>query len=107
MPLKPERLDAIKTGLIQNWENQYIAPRQLATTIASWVENGYMEDFRIEYINKTQNVDFQNIIDFYNKFVKDKNHVYCIYGNTKQIDLKELSKHGKIVKVNRKNVVKK
>ncbi|GHV35478.1 peptidase M16 [Bacteroidia bacterium] len=107
MPLKPERLDAVKTGLIQNWENQYIAPRQLAATVASWVEQGYKQDFRIENIDQTQNVDFQNIIDFYKQFVKGKTHIYCIYGNTKHIDLKALSKYGKIVKIKANDVVRK
>jgi predicted Zn-dependent peptidase len=107
MPLKPERLDIIKTSLIQNWENQYIAPRQLAATVASWVEQGYTTDFRIENINQTKNIDFQDIINFYNQFVKGKNHVYCIYGNTKHIDLKALSRYGKIVKIKTKDIVRK
>jgi len=107
MPEKPERLDVIKQSLIQNISTNAPNMRNLGNTVSFWRNNGYTEDPRKFQYSVYQTLTFNDIIDFYTNYIKEKPLVYTVYGDVKKIDRKALSTFGPIEAIKAKNLIKK
>ncbi len=101
MPQYPERIENIKTYLISSSYLYRPSDRNLSYSIYRWGLKGYKEDPVKVNLPKYENLQFENLLNFYNKNIKDKPYVIGIVGPTKKIDLKQLEKFGKVVKVNK------
>ncbi|OHD14345.1 MAG: hypothetical protein A2Z98_12335 [Spirochaetes bacterium GWB1_27_13] len=100
MPKKEERLNLIKETLIQNIYTDRDDFRYLSKTIKNLKKIGFTEDpniFNLEVYNK---LNFNDIANFYDKRIKNKPIAISIVGDKTKIDMKKLSKFGKIIFVN-------
>jgi zinc protease len=106
MPEKREREDAIRSALVSEAKSSKPPFRDLIKTVDAWEKLGFKEDPNKNLISFYNDLSFNQIVDFYNEFIKNQPLQLVIVGNKKKFDLKELSKYGKIIELNPKKVVK-
>jgi predicted Zn-dependent peptidase len=100
MPLYPERLPNIKNYLKEVALTSKPHFRYLSATIESWKLRGYTEDPAKENLDKIENLAFDDIVNYYETYIKGRPLGIAIIGNSSQIDTKSLEKFGKVVKLN-------
>ena len=106
MPLKPERMEAVKQTLVNRINNDYPPFRNLSEKVASARMEGFDRDPAEEFLRDIATMDMQDIIRFYREQICGRPVVYVITGNRKHIDMKKLAEYGTIIKVKKKGIYK-
>ena len=104
MPEKPERIDYIKGATIRSSLTSVPGFRNLISQIEKWQDAGFNQDPRLEFQSNYENLSFNDILEFYQKYLKGKPVTISIVGDKKQIDLKQLEKFGEIIHLKTKDV---
>ena len=106
MPLKPERMEAVKQTLVNRINNDYPPFRNLSEKVASARMEGFDRDPAEEFLRDIATMDMQDISRFYQEQISGRPVVYVITGNRKHIDMKKLPEYGTIIKVKKKGIYK-
>lgn len=106
MPLKPERMEAVKQTLVNRINNDYPPFRNLSEKVASARMEGFDRDPAEEFLRDIATMDMQDISRFYQEQISGRPVVYVIAGNRKHIDMKKLAEYGTIIKVKKKDIYK-
>lgn len=106
MPLKPERMEAVKQTLVNRINNDYPPFRNLSEKVASARMEGFDRDPAEEFLRDIATMDMQDISRFYREQISGRPIVYVIAGNRKHIDMKKLAEYGTIIKVKKKDIYK-
>lgn len=106
MPLKPERVEAVKQTLVNRINNDYPPFRNLSEKVASARMEGFDRDPAEEFLRDIATMDMQDISRFYQEQISGRPVVYVITGNRKHIDMKKLAEYGTIIKVKKKDIYK-
>lgn len=106
MPLKPERVEAVKQMLVNRINNDYPPFRNLSEKVASARMEGFDRDPAEEFLRDIATMDMQDISRFYREQISGRPVVYVIAGNRKHIDMKKLAEYGTIIKVKKKDIYK-
>lgn len=106
MPLKPERVEAVKQMLVNRINNDYPPFRNLSEKVASARMEGFDRDPAEEFLRDIATMDMQDISRFYQEQISGRPVVYVITGNRKHIDMKKLAEYGTIIKVKKKGIYK-
>lgn len=106
MPLKPERVEAVKQTLVNRINNDYPPFRNLSEKVASARMEGFDRDPAEEFLWDIATMDMQDISRFYREQISGRPVVYVITGNRKHIDMKKLAEYGTIIKVKKKDIYK-
>lgn len=106
MPLKPERVEAVKRMLVNRINNDYPPFRNLSEKVASARMEGFDRDPAEEFLRDIATMDMQDISRFYREQISGRPVVYVIAGNRKHIDMKKLAEYGTIIKVKKKDIYK-
>ncbi len=107
MPQRPERMEGIRSMMKKNISAYYPDFRYISSSIDYYRQIGYNSlplKAKYVYYNALQ---FEDVLNFYNRFVKNRTVVVSIYGNTSKMDLNKLSKYGKLVVVKEDDILKK
>ena len=88
MPLKPERMEAVKQTLVNRINNDYPPFRNLSEKVASARMEGFDRDPAEEFLRDIATMDMQDISRFYREQISGRPVVYVIAGNRKHIDMK-------------------
>ncbi len=99
MPSIPERFDVVKSNIKESILSVKPDFRSEAAVYEAWKRKGYTQDPAIDKTRKIEELQFEDIINFYNENVKGKPVVIVITGNPKDFDVKALEKYGKVIKV--------
>ena len=62
------------------------------------------QDKAIENLPKIDNLTFEDLLAYYDENIKDMPMAIAIMGNPKMIDMEELKKLGKVVRINEKRL---
>ena len=106
MPLKPERVEAVKQMLVNRINNDYPPFRNLSEKVASARMEGFDREPAEEFLRDIATMDMQDISRFYREQISGRPVVYVIAGNRKHIDMKKLAEYGTIIKVKKKDIYK-
>lgn len=106
IPLKPERMEAVKQTLVNRINNDYPPFRNLSEKVASARMEGFDRDPAEEFLRDIATMDMQDISRFYREQISGRPVVYVIAGNRKHIDMKKLAEYGTIIKVKKKDIYK-
>ena len=104
MPLKPERMEAVKQTLVNRINNDYPPFRNLSEKVASARMEGFDRDPAEEFLRDIATME--DISRFYQEQISGRPVVYVITGNRKHIDMKKLAEYGTIIKVKKKGIYK-
>ncbi|MCK9255355.1 MAG: insulinase family protein [Bacteroidales bacterium] len=105
MPEKYGRMENIKSALLQSINSSKPSWRNLSTTVESWMLQYYKEDPRIAKFEIFNSIDFKNILVFYQNNIQKRPMLITIVGNKEKIDFKELEKFGKIIEIDKKQIL--
>ncbi len=105
MPEKPERIVMIKSGLINSISSSLPDFRSISSRIERGRQMGYSQSPLIEEYKLYGNLSFNDIVSFYKANIQNRPRVITIYGNTKVIDKKKLSKYGEVIELKTKNIL--
>ncbi|MDR1980417.1 MAG: insulinase family protein [Tannerellaceae bacterium] len=104
MPVKPDRIPAVKQSLINQSGNEYPTFRMISRRIASLLHSGYTSDPNETLIGKLPQMSMDDVVRFYEENIQGRPVIYMIVGNSKKIDMNKLSGFGKIVKVKKEEL---
>ena len=104
MPEKPERMENIRSSLIQSLSTSRPTFRGVSSTVSYWLKQGYIEDPRRKQLEYYKNITFDDIMSFYRAQVKGKPLLITISGETKRMNLEKLNKFGKVVDVKKDKI---
>jgi predicted Zn-dependent peptidase len=105
MPVKENRLPDIKSALLQSINSNKPEWRDMSETIERWQVQGYESDPRIMQFKIYESLSFDNILKFYSSNIQNRPMLITIVGNKKQINMDELAKFGKIIEVDKKQIM--
>ena len=106
MPLKAERVEALKLMLRYQKNNDYPPFRTLSEKVASFRKEGFDSDPAKEMLEDIATMGIEDISHFYQEQISGRPVVYAIEGNHKKIDMKKLAEYGTIINVKRKEIYK-
>ena len=78
--------------------------RKLLDQIETWKKEGYNSDPYEGYLEAYDTLKFEDIVEFYNKEIKNKPLIITIVGDVSRFNLKELKKYGEVIKVKKKKL---
>ena len=104
MPENPDRMDNIKSYLRQEALTTHPDFRDKAQYFEQYKRVGYTQDPAIENIPKIDALTFDDIMKYYKENIKDKPIAIGIMGNPKDINVEELKKFGKVVRLTEKKL---
>ncbi|MDL2239913.1 insulinase family protein, partial [Bacteroidales bacterium OttesenSCG-928-L14] len=81
LPQKEDKYNTAKESLITAERSSYIGFRELPYQVYKWQMEKYNEDPRGESLKYIENVQFEDIINFHNKAIKNKPVIVSLSGN--------------------------
>ena len=105
MPEKTNRIDGIKSGLLESLSSSKPGFRSMSLSIRGWEKQGYETDPRKTKKDVYDSADFNDIKGFYDDYIKDKPITITIVGNKDKIDMEKLSEYGQIVEVKTEDIL--
>lgn len=104
MPRRENRVDQIRTALIQSINNNKPEKRNISETVENWHLLGIKKDPRMMQYEIYNNLDFVGIMEFYRRNVARKPILITIVGDSSNVDMDALSKFGEIEFVKKKDI---
>ena len=104
MPEHPEAIDNIKNSIRESLQTQKPSPRSLGQNVAAWERMGYTEDPAKELAAQIDALTFDDIVEFYNTYIKDKPVAISIVADPRTVNPKDFAKFGKVVKLSEKDL---
>ena len=102
MPQYPERLEVLKTALLQNEQISKPGFRAKSRVYDYWREMGYNEDPARKEVEQIKQLTWEQFMDFYKANVQGKPLTIIVMGDPKKIDQKRLAaRFGKIQKMSK------
>lgn len=105
LPQKPERMQMVRNYLTQSGQTQKPGFRDMSQQIAQWKLLGWQEDPYPTLKNDYQDLTFDDILFFHERFIKEKPIVIMIVGNKRDLDMDAMAKFGKITELDKKQIL--
>jgi predicted Zn-dependent peptidase len=107
MPEKQDRLDAIRTGLINGAYDARPSFRYISQSVERLENQGFKDDPNKNYLHLYQHIQYGDIDSYYKKHVQQLPISMAVTGNEKDVPMAELQKYGKVIVVKEDEIVKK
>ena len=78
--------------------------RNRSNTVSRWIQQGYGEDPRKSRYNGYKKMSFSDIEEFFSENLEGKPWMVTIVGDTKRIDMDQLSKYGTVQTIKIKQI---
>ena len=105
MPKKPERMQNIQKNLSLNQLSNYPSFRELSKTVEEYQLKGLEKDPNEYAAAKFSELEFTDVYLFYQKNIQQVPTFFGAYGDSKRFNLDDLSKIGKVKKIDRSDVI--
>lgn len=100
MPEFPERMEVLRTALLQNEQISKPGFRNKSRVYDYWREMGYSDDPARTEVEQIKNLTWEQVMSYYKAHIQNKPLTIIVMGDQKKIDQKRLAaKFGKIQKV--------
>jgi len=99
MPEKPERIEMIRSSIIEESLSSKPNFRSLLRIVEYWKQVGYISDPNKIHIEKYDEINFEDIVTFYKTEIQNKPVIITIVGDVKRFDLKKLEEYGEVIKI--------
>jgi len=105
MPVKENRMPDIQSALMQSINSNKPDWRNLSEVVERWQVQEFKEDPRILQFKIFRSLEFKNILNFYSTNIQKRPMLITIVGNKKHINMEKLAKFGKIIEVDKKQIM--
>ncbi len=99
MPEKPERIEMIKSSLIESSKTSKPGFRDLIETTESWKRQGFQNDPNKLFLKQYSDLSFDSIVDFYKAEIQNKPMIITIVGDVSRFNIDQLKSYGEIIMV--------
>jgi len=106
MPEKPDRIEAVRTNLTLSINSKQPSFRNRSGNVSQWLKQGYREDPRKTRYEEYENMKFSKILEFYEYNLHGNPWLVTIVGDSKRINMEELSRYGTVKTVSLDEVFK-
>ncbi len=96
MPVSQTNFDLSKDGLISSIRTGRTTKEGIIYSYLNDIQKGRKQDGSIDIYNKVPSLTINDVVNFNNKYIKNKPKTYIVLGNKDQVDLKKLEKFGKV-----------
>ena len=103
MPKRQDKVSSLIQAAINQTNNDYPAFRDISSKIASYRREGYTEDPNRKLLEDIERMQMDDIVGFYQSYVKGRTLVYVVVGNRWKIDRRKLAAFGDIIRVKKKD----
>jgi predicted Zn-dependent peptidase len=93
-----------KEGILNKIRTERIAKMNIVWNYLNNQKMGYTNDYRKDIFTKVPGMKMQDVVDFANKYLKDKPKTYLILGNEKDFDFNALSKYGEVIRLTQEDI---
>ena len=109
MPLMPNNFEAVKRDAVNHINNNYPSFRQIGGRIASLRWNGYAKDSNEGLAERYADATMEDMQRYYETHIRhhEGHRVLGIVGNKSKLDMKALSRYGKVVMVGENDIFRK
>jgi predicted Zn-dependent peptidase len=99
MPEYPEKIKSVIRTSIHQTNNEYPSFREISTKIAAYRRDGYTDDPNRALLESIEQMNMDDMVRFYRSNVKGRTLVYVVVGNSRRIDMRQLTAFGNIVRM--------
>lgn len=105
MPVKPERMELMRAALINKTLTSQPSFRYLASRIEYWKEQGFEVDPRFVLLENYKSMSFEDVLKFYNTYIKESSVMITVLGDEKRFDKEALSQFANIIELKKKDIL--
>ncbi len=105
MPSYETRLPSIRDGLVLTSSSSKPVFRDLSLRAEAILKTGYTVDPNERNFKGYPNLEFKDIVSFYEKNIKNKPVIVTIYGDASQFDLNKLRTLGRVIELKMEDVL--
>ncbi|MGN1253293.1 MAG: M16 family metallopeptidase [Prevotella sp.] len=106
MPLREAQVETASHVIVNGINNSFPTMRQIGSDIATLRLLGYSHDPEADIIQSLAPMTASDLMKFYGENIQSRPRALFIVGNKKMLDMKRLSKIGKIVEVKKQDIYK-
>ena len=104
MPLRPANVDATRQQIINSVNNNYPSFRDMGSFVAREQLYGYTEDPDKDLVSWLPAMGMADVSAFYGQYIQKAPRVTIIVGNKANLDMKQVSRLGRIIEVTGRDV---
>jgi predicted Zn-dependent peptidase len=105
-PGKNDRMDMVSKSLIQSINSKKPGFRSVSMSAASFYKKNYTSDPRIQWVGIYKQMNFNDMVDFYNSQFYQKPAVTTIIGDRRMIDMDWMGSFGNVIEVTKEDIFK-
>ena len=105
-PMLENKIESVRKELLNAQCNSHPDFRELPQDIAWSLRLGYTEDPVKVFTEQIAGTDVETMSAFWKQYISGRNAVWCIVGNSKNIDMESLAAFGEIVMLKASDVIK-
>ena len=90
--------------MIQSLNSKKPNFRSVARQVKTWKHQGFQADPRVTQHERFQELEFQDIVKFYQNYIKKDVVTIAIVGDKRKIDMEKLAKFGTVIEVSKKDI---
>ena len=106
MPMNVENLEVARQGILNDINNSYPTFRGKPAMVAKAERYGYNCDPNTAAVRETPTLTRADVETIYSRNIKGQPYQLMIVGDLKKLDMKALSRFGRIVKVKKEDIYK-
>jgi len=103
MPKRQDKISYLIQAAVNQTNNDYPTFREISSKIAAYRRDGYAEDPNLKLLEDIEQMQMDDIVSFYQSYVKGRTLVYVVVGNSWKIDMRKLATFGDIIRVKKKD----
>lgn len=97
LPLRQDKFDAAKQGLITTRNGQYYSFRQIPSQVRYWIEQRhYSSDPRTDMTHRIEELTIDDMTAFHKKYISGRPMSVILCADMRKVDMEQLKKYGKM-----------
>lgn len=99
LPESSQAFDVAKQSILNKIESERITNSSILSYYLNLEKRNIDYDIRKNIYEEVKNMNFENLLSFHKKYIKNKSHNILLIGNRENIDFKNLRKYGKVEEI--------
>ncbi|MCD7900973.1 MAG: insulinase family protein [Bacteroides sp.] len=104
MPQSEAAFKLAKESIITRMRTDRITKSGVIWRYISAQDLGLDVDTRIKLFNDVQQMTLQDVVNYHNKWMKDRTYKYAILGDEKELDMEKLKEYGQIIRLTQEDI---
>ncbi len=104
MPESEAAFKLAKEGMIARLRTERITKESVIWAYIGAMDMGYNVDARAQLYDEVQKMTLKDVVDFQQKWVKDRTYYYAILGDKRELDMDALKKIGTVIELKTEDI---